>query len=292
METKTTEEALRWASFCLREAGVAQPRYEAELLFSFCSGKDRLQLRLLQDKIPDANTVTFYERAVNRRCGGEPLSYITGEKFFFGRPFYVNSKVLIPRPETELIVEIALSRFKCCGSQKFSQLNCLDLGAGSGVLAITLAFEFPKANIWAIDLSEDALKIAQYNAKRLNVKERIHFLQGNYFEALRETNAPLFDLVVSNPPYISDHDMNELPADVRNYEPKEALYGGKNGLDGYLSILAGIKSHIKKPGVMLLEIGSNQQEAVEAICRKIKLFKSITCHHDLAGLPRVIEGLV
>jgi len=192
-EVKTTEEALRWASFCLREAGVAQPRYEAELLFSFCSGKDRLQLRLLQDQVLDTNIINFYEKVINKRCSGEPFSYITKEKYFFGRSFYVNRNVLIPRPETELIVEIALNRFSCRESQKHRPLHCLDLGVGSGILAVTLALELPEAKIWAIDLSEAALKIAQYNARRLNVANRINFMQGNYFKALEGANAPLFD---------------------------------------------------------------------------------------------------
>ncbi|MDW7729008.1 MAG: peptide chain release factor N(5)-glutamine methyltransferase [Bacillota bacterium] len=292
METLTIEEALKRASFYIRQAGMDQPRLEAELLLSFCIGQDRLRLRLLQDKTLNDEKLTFYEEIVNRRCTGEPLAYITGEKYFFGRSFSVNKNVLIPRPETEKIIEITISRFRIEGYKKSSKFKCLDLGTGSGVLAVTLALEFPQGLFWAVDISKEALETARCNARRLNVVDRIRFLQSNYFDALQGEKNVKFDLIVSNPPYIDEKAMNNLPADVKNFEPEIALSGGKEGLDGYRTIIAGLPDHISKPGLLLLEIGSNQWEAVETICSQARIFRSIACHNDLAGLPRVVEGVV
>lgn len=292
METLTIEEALRRASFCLRQAGNEQPRLEAELLLSFCIGRDRLRLKLLQDKPLYDETRACYEETVNRRCTGEPLSYITGEKYFYGRPFSVNKNVLIPRPETEKIIEIAIGRFRVEENKKSLQFNCLDLGTGSGILAVTLAVEFPQWLFWAVDISKEALEIARCNARRLNVIDRIHFLQGNYFDALQGGKAMKFDLIVSNPPYVDQKAMSDLPADVKNFEPSIALNGGKEGLDDHQAIIAGLPGHINKPGLLLLEIGSNQWEAVDTICSQAGIFKSVVCHNDLAGLPRVVEGVV
>lgn len=291
MTNKTIGEALQRASFCLEQAGLEEPRTEAEILLAHLTETDRLQLLLNRtDEIPPVTDTAFNE-AVSRRASGEPSAYITGVKHFYGNRFTVNRKVLIPRPETELIIESALQWVELTRDKFNRQINCLDLGTGSGILAVTLALNLPGAAVWAVDLSEAALETAKKNAETLKVKDRICFLKGSYFEAFAHIEPEvLFNLLVSNPPYIKKDDLATLPEEVKDYEPFEALNGGEDGLDGYRAILRDLPHFIDTPALLIFEIGDGRQTEVEDLCAQTGLFRSVTWRYDLAGHPRVFEG--
>jgi release factor glutamine methyltransferase len=289
----TLEEALKRASFCLHQAGIDNPRSEAELLLAKILGLDRLRLvTKIQDILADPDYKNF-EVAWKRRANHEPLAYITGEKYFYGRPFVINSDVLVPRPETELLIDLAVRWFKYDNDLRQGGLRVLDLGTGSGVLAITLALELQAAEVWAVDISHTALNLAGQNAVLHNLGERIKFLQGNYFDPLdRIYPAPRFNLIVSNPPYISAAELPELPATVAQFEPPVALYGGADGLDGYRAILKKAALYAETSALLLVEIGSTQAQSVTELFRKSGLFRMIGCRRDIADHPRAILGLL
>jgi len=289
----TVEEALRRASFCLERAEIEQPRTEAELMLAYYLKVDRLRLIMNKDHLLPQNISARFQDAVKRRARAEPFAYISGEKYFFGRRFSVNKNVLIPRPETEIVVEGAVEwavRQFGPGGQK---ICCVDLGTGSGVLAVTLALEMPGADVWAVELYGEALQTAKDNAAKYGVKERIHWAQGSFFKALDKSGVhPGFNLIVSNPPYVSRAAMEKLPAGVKYYEPAEALNGGDDGLDGVRMILEDLPHFMKKPAIVLVEVGADQKEKVEDLFRKARFFDSISWRCDLAGRPRVVEGHV
>lgn len=293
MNDRTIEEALQGASFCLQKAGIEQPRQEVEYLLARIMKVDRLQLFLRRDEIisPEINAV--FRDAVERRCRGEPAAYIAGEKYFYGHRFIVNRDVLIPRPETELIVDRALEWSERLSAAQKRSISCVDLGTGSGALAVTLALQLPDVDIWAVDLSEAALKIAALNADEHGAKNRIRFLRGSFFNAFdRVEPKPKFNLVVSNPPYLDQQELENLPEGVKGYEPVQALDGGVDGLEGYRLILARLGEFIEIPAVLLLEVGAGQKEEVKALCKETGLFSSVNWRSDLNGWPRVIEAWV
>ncbi len=292
MKVDTVEEALRRASFYLRKAGIDQPRLEAEMLLALCLGLDRLQIRLRQENTLKVEDISLYNAFVKRRCSGEPFAYIRGSKDFYGRCFAVNSYVLIPRPETEMIIDVAIKVYRAMAGISDRDINCIDLGTGSGVLAITMALEIDRMKMWAVDISEEALIVAKQNACALKADEKITFCPGSYFDALSGLIHPRFDLIISNPPYISGFEMADLPMDIRKYEPVQALFGGEDGLDGYRNILADTAGQINRPGALIMEIGYSQHEDVERMCKETGLFNSVRTHKDLAGRPRVVEAKV
>ena len=253
--TITIEAALQRASLCLREAGIEQPRDEAEILLAHLQGWNRLKLFLERSNFLDSDLVSAFRAAVERRARDEPSAYITGTKEFYGLSFAVNREVLIPRPETELLVDIVLEWAR---TQK-GELRGVDLGCGSGNLAITLAYHLPEASFYAVDLSTGALQLAETNAIRHGVRERVHFFQGDYLDAFSGTQPPpVFNLVVSNPPYLRSSELENLPVTIRDYEPPLSLNGGPDGLVAYRSILALLPRFLQAPGLMALEIGFTQ----------------------------------
>lgn len=291
MDSKTIQEALLEASCYLEQAGLEQSRVEAEILLSNLIKIDPVHLFLNRDRKMPPLLDLKYSRAVKRRVRGEPSAYITGNKYFYGHRFIVNQNVLIPRPETELMVESALQWVDLVFGQSRQPVYCLDLGTGSGILAITLAKKLPQAVFWAVDLSAAALEIAKKNASLLNVNDRICFLQGDYFKSLEKLKEkPYFNLILSNPPYIKKSDLNNLPKEVKDFEPIEALDGGEDGLDGYRAILEDLPHFIKTPALLLFEIGAGRQKDVELLCAQTGLFRSSAWRCDLAGHPRVFVG--
>jgi release factor glutamine methyltransferase len=287
------EEALQRASFCLQQAGLDQPRAEAEILLSHLMGLDRLQLFLARSRELSPALDQSFQELTARRARGEPIAYLTGEKYFYGYRFKVNNSVLIPRPETELIIDSVLEWVKENDQQTSPDISCIDLGTGSGILAITLALKLPAAAIWAVDLSEAALKVAVNNAEIHGVEKRIHWIRGSFFESLSAVRPkPSFNLIVSNPPYIRTEEMSALPREVRDYEPAEALEGGNDGLDCYRAVITGLPDYIQSPGLFVVEAGAGQKEEIEALCRKTGIFHSLAWRNDLCGWPRVLEGRV
>lgn len=257
---------------------------EAELLFSEILNCDRPYLYLKKNYLLDKEKSVLISKVLKRRISAEPIQYILGKTEFMGLEFKVTPDVLIPRPETEILVETAM-RVACqLASPKLRQLNILDLGTGSGCIAISLAKLIPDAKISASDISRQALKIAGLNAKLNNVN--INFLQGNLFGAYG-LKLKTFDLIVSNPPYIASSEIKKLQPEVQR-EPLIALDAGKDGLYFYKRISRQARKYLRNEGFLILEIGINQKDAVEKNLQNSGYFEIIEVIKDYNEIDRVI----
>lgn len=364
--TVTRREARQWASLHLKKAGITGYNYESALLLALCLGKTLAQVYTWPGEPVTGEEEKEYRRLVQERARGLPYHYLAGEKEFMGMPFKVNPGVLIPRPETEILVEGAvewaaghLSPGKGTPGKK---LKILDLCTGSGVIGITLACLLPGSSLWAVDISPEALETARDNARLLGVQDRSTFLLGDLWEPLKKIKnrppspvnrppfpvnrlsspgtvpsspgtrppfpgtrppspgnrppslgtvpsspgsrppspgtrlfspgtRPLFDLVVSNPPYIPSHEMPRLPREVRAFEPALALDGGPGGLAFFRRILAQVHLYLASPGALFLEIGAGQGEKVTGLARQTGIFPCIKVTRDYQGIERVVAGL-
>jgi release factor glutamine methyltransferase len=272
-------EALRQASRALDHAGVAEARREAGSLLSHVVGRDRTFLiSHAEDQLSDDDWKRL-EEAVQRRAAGEPSQYITGMQDFFGRSFRVTPDVLIPRPETELLVEAAL---EVMGADA---VVC-DVGTGSGCIAVTLLCERNDARAVAIDVSEAALEVARLNARELLVSDRIVLQLSDCFAVLKP-GKDQFDLVVSNPPYVSADMVPGLQREVRDHEPKIALSPGSDGLSVIRRLLTDAPQFIRVNGHLIMEIGFDQGERVEQLIDK-NVWTLQTIVPDLQGIPRIV----
>ncbi len=279
MATLTIQEALRRASSLLKESS---PTYllDARVLLGAALDRDAGYLYAHGDRELTAGEEEGFFTYIRRRQAREPVAYIVGEKEFMGLPLRVTPAVLIPRPETEVLVEAALTSL----SQKFpspSPLHLLDIGTGSGAIALSLAFYRPDARVTAVDFSEAALRVARENAHRLGLTQRINFVQADLFPPAPGS----FHLIISNPPYIPTGELCHLPADVGRYEPHQALDGGADGLFFYRRLLPPPPSLLARKGIMALEVGEGQADSVQNLfpgARAVKIIK------DYAGLDRVV----
>lgn len=257
-----------------------EARLEARVLAAFAWRVSPAWLIAHDRDRPEAESCAHFQRLVERRLSGEPIAYLTGVREFYGRSFLVTPDVLIPRPETELLVELALARIP---PQQAAAV--LDLGAGSGCIAITLALERPRAHIVAVDRSTAALAIARRNADLLDAS--VEFLTSDWFAALAGRH---FDLIVGNPPYIAAADPHLAHGDVR-FEPQTALAAGADGLADLRRLIRGARAHLKPGGTLLLEHGYDQADAVAALLRENGIARPENWA-DLAGIPRVSGGKV
>jgi release factor glutamine methyltransferase len=270
---------LQEAAQMLNDAGVPEARREARSLLSHIIAKDRTFLISHAEDVVGDDDVARFRRTVERRAKGEPLQYITGVQDFYGREFRVTPDVLIPRPETELLAEAALE--KIAGAT--TPLIC-DVGTGSGCIAVTLLCERTDARAIAVDISEAALEVAQDNARRLGVVERITFKISDCFAAVEPA---AFDLVVSNPPYVSAGALPGLQREVRDHEPLIALSAGDDGLDVIRRLLRDAPAFLKNGGYLIMEIGFDQAERVrELIDGDHWVLEEI--RPDLQCIPRIV----
>ncbi len=277
--SRSIADALREATLLLREAGVPEARREAGSLLAFVIGRDRTFLiSHAQDPVDDRELVRFRE-AVARRTIGEPLQYITGVQDFFGREFRVTPDVLIPRPETELLVEAALEVI--AGE---SAPTICDVGTGSGCIAVTLLCERTDARAIAVDVSEAALAVAAENAQRHGVTERIEFEVSDCFSELEPRK---FDLAVSNPPYVSAGALPGLQREVRDHEPLIALSPGADGLSVIRRLLHEGPAFLKESGHLIMEIGFDQGEQVQELV-DLDVWRLREIRSDLQGIPRIV----
>ena len=283
--------ALRQATTTLTQAGSESPGLDAQVLLLTVLQAERTILISHPERELTPEQETEYNEYISERALGKPVSYITGTKEFMGMEFLVTEAVLIPRPETELLVEEALREMR-------GPLRVLDLCTGSGAIAISIKKLCPEAEVTATDLSEAALEVAKENARRilgesedlsLKSEEPIHFLKGDLFEALPEEDC--FDLILSNPPYIPNAVVEGLAKDVKDFEPRMALEGGEDGLDIYRRLIPEAAKRLAPGGILLLEIGHDQGETVPALCRQAGLIE-VTVQEDLAGLDRVVKAKV
>ena len=288
-------EIIRKATEFLRDSKVENARSEAELLTGFVLGWTRLQVMTRGEQEVNDIEYTSLCRTMKRRAAGEPYAYICGEKEFMSLPFKVTSDVLIPRPDTELLVETVLSYLRSeLAEEGIQQQYVLDLCTGSGAIAVSLAYYLPGALIWAADVSERALAVAGQNSMLNGVADSIEFCLGDLFAALTEIKKDrqeiMFDCIVSNPPYIPDGDIPQLMRDVRDFEPELALAGGSDGLKFYRKITEQALDWLKPEGMLAVEIGCDQADAVQELFLQAG-YDEIQLLADLAGWPRVITGI-
>ena len=262
----------------LAAARAKLPASEARLLLGHVLGRPAAWLISHDDQVLDEDELLAFASLVARRAGGEPAAYLVGHREFFGREFAVSSAVLIPRPETELLVDIALAKVGADGTARI-----LDLGTGSGCIAVTLALEIQQAQVTAVDASAAALSVARENAERLGA--RLRLLQSDWFDQLVGEK---FGLIVVNPPYIAAADPHLAAGDLR-HEPDAALASGADGLDAIRRIIAAAPAHLAPGGQLWLEHGYDQAEAVRELLAAAGL-SDIEQHRDLAGIVRVSGG--
>jgi len=244
--------------------GVDSPRLTIELLLTHLLKKRRLDLYLEFERELDDATLEKLREMVRRRAAGEPLQYITGEAEFCGLKFAVDRRVLIPRPETELLVDTTLAQMKSKVQSPQSRVRIVDLCTGSGCVAVTLAKKLDAAEVYATDVSTDALAVAEENAKRYKVEKNIRFFQGDLLEILPDSLT--VDAIVSNPPYIASGDWARLPKEVREFEPAQALAAGEDGLNFYRRIVGNARRFLLPTGFLCLELGDGQCPAVSRLC--------------------------
>jgi release factor glutamine methyltransferase len=292
--------ALKEGMARLRAAHVPSHTLATELLLMHALGRDRTWLYTHPEAALEPADTEKYLGLIARRAAGEPTQYLTGKQEFWGLEFEVTPAVLIPRPETEHVMEVALARL---GPRGFKihldsglpreKLRIADVGTGSGCLAVALAYELPHAEILATDISAAALEVAQRNATRHNVDDRIHFLETNLLDGLTDrvgssdAKSRNFDLIVSNPPYVAREEGAQLQREVRDHEPHAALFGGPTGVEMYARLIEEAGSLLRSGGILVLELGYNSAEHVRAIFAEQKRWTNITFTNDLAGIPRV-----
>ena len=262
------------------------PRAEARRLLACLTGQPLTWFMAHGDDPADPDIAARFQALAERRRAGEPLAYLLGQQEFYGRPFAVSPAVLIPRADTETLVETALEQLLLLRRQRRTvPLSLLELGTGSGIIAITLALEAPDTGVHAVERSPEALAVAQQNAKALGA-DRIHWHPGSWWQALASPRR--FDLIVSNPPYIAANDHHLQQGDLR-FEPPQALAAGPDGLDDLRIIIGGAPAHLNPGGWLLLEHGYDQEAPVQTLLRDAG-FADVFTRRDLAGQPRVSGG--
>jgi len=293
----------------LRGANVPSFTLAAELLLLHVSGRDRTWLYSHPEETLAERTVEDYFALITRRASGEPTQHLTGEQEFWGLGFEVTPDVLIPRPETEHLIEVALDRLAVRAIRggrtprtSGEGIALVDIGTGSGCIAIAMAKELPAATIYATDVSNAALDVARRNAARHGFAGRVHFLESNLFEAFRRDVAagqaalqsgaaptPHFDLIISNPPYVGRREADQLPVEVRKHEPEIALFGGYAGYEFYGLLIPEAAYHLKPGGLLVLELGYNSLPAVQPLLDTFH-WCNVGVTNDLAGIPRVLSA--
>jgi release factor glutamine methyltransferase len=274
----TIREVLNWTRGYFKNAGITQPRLEAEILLAHALDVERLHLYLSPDKPLTADERSRYRTVVQERHSGVPLQHLIGEVSFFGLRFKVRKDALIPRPETEELLERALKL-----APRDRPARCIDLGTGSGVIAVCLARFLPQASVVAVDVAPDALQLARENARMNSVEERVEFLESDWFASV----SGRFDLVVSNPPYVATEDLPNLPPEVRDHEPRVALDGGENGVERLETLIGQVVERLLPCGTLLLEIGRGQAETIADWLRSSGLVE-VDVETDAAGAERFV----
>lgn len=273
---------LQDATSKLRAAGIPDPQLDAEWLIAWLLNCRRTDLHLNHDQELTQEFILRYNDRIEERTTRRPLQYIIGTQNFFGREFIVNESTLIPRPETEELTQHVINSI---GDKPW---HVLDIGTGSGCIAITLALECPQTDCTAVDTEVAALIIARDNARTFAVDKKIRFLAADCFPD-EEHDLP-YDLIVSNPPYIAESDWETLQPEVADYEPRTALVGGSDGLDIIKKIITGCEFRLKSGGQLWLECGHNQAEQISDIIKESGLFSAHVIHSDLQGVQRFINA--
>jgi release factor glutamine methyltransferase len=301
----TIQDILEWAGECFSEHRIPSPEIEAEYLLSEILSCKKGELHLRRgDKLTSGEFKRF-RNGVKRRMKREPSQYIIEKQEFWGLDFKVTRDVLIPRPETEHLVEEAIKEIRSQGSgyrvqesetrdaspENRYQKLILDLCTGSGCIAISIVNETPEVSCFAVDISDAALQVARENAAAHGVLERIEFMEGNLFEPLEGIGLNgRIDVIVSNPPYIKGETIQTLQPEIRNFEPEVALYGGEDGLGFYRGIISGAPYYLSEGGSLIMEVGYGQSEDVKAIFEDSGYPWAVNIKKDYAGIDRVVKA--
>lgn len=275
---------LEWTAKFLAEKSSEFPRLDAEVLLAHSLGCKRIQLYTRYDEVAPEEARKTFRELVRRRVEGCPVAYLVGRKEFFGLEFEVNPAVLIPRPDTETLVVECLRLAKA-----YSKPRILDVGTGSGNIAVSLAKQLPQAQVTAVDVSADALAVARRNAAKHGVAERIRFLQGDLFAPIPPGEK--FDFILSNPPYIAREELPTLPAGVRDYEPHLALDGGPGGFAVFDRLVVAAPQFLEAGGYLLLEIGVPQEQRARERIEAVASLELADTVFDSSGHPRVLYAI-
>ncbi|MGB5685100.1 MAG: peptide chain release factor N(5)-glutamine methyltransferase [Candidatus Electrothrix sp.] len=277
------------ATTSLAEAGIEDSPLEAELLLRHCLAVSRSKLFLLHNQPVEEATEHHFEELLRRRCQREPLQYIMGSCEFWSLEFFVSPAVLIPRPETEFLLEHCFSTLQHNAQNASRQpQRVLDLCTGSGIIATILAKEFPRSKVIATDFSPEALEMARKNISHNDLNEQVHLLRADLLTAFSRT--PFFDLIVTNPPYVKAGDIPTLEPEVRDWEPHLALSGGNTGLNCVTRICEDAKSLLQPGGWLFMEIGSDIGQEVEQVFLEAGGYEQVKVVQDWAGQPRVLQA--
>ena len=281
----TIREALTSAVSRLTAANVPSPRMNAELLLMFALGCDRAYLYAHPERNLSADEQSHYDQVLAERARGVPAQYITGHQEFWGMDLIVTPAVLIPRPETEHVIETVL-RLEAAGegARPTRTLRLVDAGTGSGCIALALAKELPKAEVHATDISSAALEIARANAARLQLDGQVHFHETDLLQGLEPGS---FDFVVSNPPYVGESEEDQVQLEVRKFEPRQAVFAGPTGLEVISRLIPQARETLKPGGWLVIEISGSIADGVR---RLLAGWNDVQVTNDLQGIPRVISG--
>ena len=271
----------------MKTHAIEQPRQDVEILLSHTLGLTRVDLYLQYDRPLETKELAAVKELVQRRLQREPVAYIVGEKGFWTLDLEVTQDVLIPRPETEFIVEAALEVIPPGETQ--NPFHVLDLGTGSGAIVLALARERPGYRFFAVDSSYEAVRVAQRNARKYGLHTCIAFFQSDWYGALKKQKR-CFHVIVSNPPYIRTDEMKTLSPEISCFEPRQALDGGRDGLDPIRVIIGQAPSFLKAGGWLIMEIGHDQGESVRQLLLSVSAYEAISVTKDYNGLDRVVKA--
>jgi len=293
-ESPSAFEALEWAAGVLSSSGIDEGRVDAEVLLRFAMGTDRASAYARWRDTLDRSEWHRYQNLVERRAKREPLAYIVGAKEFMSLEFEVTPDVLIPRPETELLVELAIQSIAETRPENPTAAPvAMDIGTGSGCIAVAIAKHVPAATVYASDISEGALACAERNAERHGVVERIHFRYGDVYEAFADDGLEgKVTVIASNPPYISRAELDELQPEITEFEPKIAYFGGDDGLLFHRKLVDGAAPFLTDSGVLCFEVGFAQAETVRDLIVADGRYDIVDTLMDFAGIERVIVARV
>ena len=280
----TVNEVLKWTTDYLKDKGCQSPRLDAELLLAHALKTNRLGLYLIFDQPLSDRERMIYRELVRRRASREPVAFLVGKKEFWSLDIMVRPGVLVPRPETEILLEVVLEECK-----KYPGCSLLEVGCGSGAVICALCCEVPNINAYACDISADALKNTGANLARLNGLESPSIFASDLFESVR--NGPIFDIILSNPPYIPSNFIDQLEPEVRVFEPKRALDGGPEGLDIIRRLVKTSRNFLKPEGKLIIEIGDGQSEVVSDLFMT-NGFVTVKEYNDFNQKIRVIKGII
>jgi release factor glutamine methyltransferase len=285
--SNTCLEILNQAVEKLRLARIDRPRTNAELLLGAVLNQSKADLYLDKDRILTSDEIEKFNQFIEERISNRPVQYIIGTVEFFGLEFKVDERVLIPRPETETLIEVVIRQL---ANKKKPKI--IDLGTGSGAIAISLAKNLKEAFVYATDVSEDALEVAKENALKNEVDNQIEFLYGDWFAPLKNKNLEgQIDGVVSNPPYVSKDEFEALPKEIKDYEPVVALKSEGEGIAFHKRIIEGSFDFLKKSGLLVLETAFDQAGKVEDLIRQSDNYSDIRIVKDLGGIDRVVKAV-